>query len=269
MKVFSTLLALAISVAGFSQLVDGGFEGGLTASGWNQASTTFGTPLCDATCSPNYSAYEGDWYCWFGGALPGTAEEGHIGQDILIPNGNSATLTCYVWVAGYGDSSPAERVDIYMDDQALMTISVADSLEFPEWTLLTIDVSDFADNDLHTFGINGYSESGSNIFFDSFVLTVNGQVSASVSEMMNKEVEMTVYPNPATEAINLQFNQAVSGMATVRIYDVHGRLINQENLNEIYNALFTMDTQAFEAGMYVIEVTNGDNIFTKRFSVVR
>jgi hypothetical protein len=269
MKVFSTLLALAISFAGFSQLVDGGFEGGLDASGWNQTSTTFGTPLCDASCSANYSAFEGDWYCWFGGALPGTAEEGHIGQEILIPNGNTATITCHVWVAGTGDDSPAERVDIYMDNQPLLTISVADSLEYPEWTLLTLDVSDFADNDVHTFGLNGYSDSGSNIFFDSFILTVNGEVSASVSELMNNEVEMTVFPNPASEMVNLQFNQAVSGTATVRVFDVNGRVVSQENLNEIYNARFTMDTRVFETGMYVIEVTNGDNIFTQRFSVVR
>lgn len=69
-------------VPGSNVVPESGFEGGTPNPVWAEASTTFGTPLCDDNCGIPQNANTGNWYVWFGGIA--AAETGSVQQNFLI-----------------------------------------------------------------------------------------------------------------------------------------------------------------------------------------
>lgn len=61
---------------------------------WDEYSTNFGTPLCNANCGTNM-ANSGSVWAWFGGTS--AHEVGMLSQTVTIPNGYSALLEFYLW----------------------------------------------------------------------------------------------------------------------------------------------------------------------------
>jgi len=120
MKNFTLMLgAVGLAASLNAQLINPGFESGIDPGfGWSEFSTNFITPLCDATCGDcggGCAPQAGTFYAWFGGATTGTAEEGHISQQILFTNGSTASLSFYVMVGNLGDGGE-DRCDIYVDN---------------------------------------------------------------------------------------------------------------------------------------------------------
>lgn len=255
-------LTVFVLLAGFglkAQLVDPGFEGGTDASGWTQESTTFGTPLCDAgcgTCGGNCGAYEGSWYAWFGGAGATTVEEAALTQVVNIPSGTSVHLKVYAKVATPVDGLASERVNIIIDGTILGTVSAAQAAQYSTYTLLDFDITSYAGGS-HTIGLIGYSNQGTNILFDSFDLTVDGSSSVAVNELLNREVAVSVFPNPADDKLSIRFNESVQGTATVNIIDINGKLVSSENIASVSNGTFSFDTSNLENGIYNVQIQNG------------
>jgi len=76
-------------------VVDGSFEAGPGGGAWIEASTNFGSPICDVGgCGTGTGTgpRDGNFWTWFGGI--GASEIGSVCQDITIPTGlNSLILT--------------------------------------------------------------------------------------------------------------------------------------------------------------------------------
>jgi hypothetical protein len=69
-----------------------------------------------------------------------------------------------------------------------------------------------------------------------------------VSTPENNIVDVTPYPNPTTEFLNIPLN-GMTGMAQLNIFDANGRLISTENVNVANNTL-TVDVQNMATGIY-------------------
>ena len=76
------------------------------------------------------------------------------------------------------------------------------------------------------------------------------------------ENEVNVYPNPATTVINIDNAEG----AQVSVFDINGRMIS--NI-ESASANQTIDASNFAKGMYIVRIANGNNVITKKVSVVR
>ena len=76
------------------------------------------------------------------------------------------------------------------------------------------------------------------------------------------EGEVNVYPNPATTVINVDNAEG----AQISVYDLSGRMIS--NI-ESASANQTIDASNFAKGMYIVRIANGNNVITKKVSVVR
>ncbi|HET9494904.1 MAG TPA: zinc-dependent metalloprotease family protein, partial [Chloroflexia bacterium] len=76
-------------------IVDGSFEAGSPNPYWDEGSTNFGTPLCDAascgTGGGTAGPRTGAWWSWFGGVQ--AVEDAFVSQSVNIPAGSQATLT--------------------------------------------------------------------------------------------------------------------------------------------------------------------------------
>lgn len=113
-------------------------------------------------------------------------------------------------------------------------------------------------------------------------ITISGCQNAANSPVVNPELvyksqlsdpsgaEITVYPNPATDEVNLSIETDLEENFTVTLMDLQGRIIRNETIvstSGMNNLL--IDTSSLLAGGYIIKVSSNNVVSTKRFSVTR
>ena len=74
--------------------------------------------------------------------------------------------------------------------------------------------------------------------------------------------EINVYPNPATDVIYV----ANAEGAQVSVFDMNGRMVNSV---ESASANQAIDASSLAKGMYIVRIVDGQNVTTKKVSVVR
>ena len=128
----------------------------------------------------------------------------------------------------------------------------------------------FGDGDTSTTKVPTHTYSKNGIFI-TYLVTRNASGcvdSISKSVQINTvginngtaaEFEMSVYPNPFINVLNLNIQSFKSGNATIRIVDVRGSLMYETNVNTKYgNNVFELNNiPEMEDGMYFINITQG------------
>ncbi|MCL2436084.1 MAG: T9SS type A sorting domain-containing protein [Lentimicrobiaceae bacterium] len=71
-----------------------------------------------------------------------------------------------------------------------------------------------------------------------------------------------VYPNPATEAINIKFDAFLHGEKAISVFNVNGKMI--QNLITT-NDFLTLNINDLPSGTYFLSVRNGENVFVRKF----
>jgi hypothetical protein len=147
---------------------DGSFEAGTPNPVWDEFSTNFGTPLCDANCG-GPPAHTGSWHAWFGGIA--AAEQGSVDQDVTIPTG-AATLS--FWLLMGATPGASGSLEVSLDSTPLFTVTQDDVADYGVYTQVTIDVSAFADGGVHNLLFNGEEGAGAtlNFFVDDVAIDV-------------------------------------------------------------------------------------------------
>ncbi|MEW6758696.1 MAG: Ig domain-containing protein, partial [Acidobacteriota bacterium] len=139
-------------------VADGGFEGGTPNASWTEASTNFGTPLCDGSSCGNGGGtagpHAGAWWAWFGGT---SAEEaGSVEQTVTLQPG-TATLTFWAWYGNPG--SPADYTRALVDGTEVWRAN-GDSTAYASYTQVAVDIGAYADGGSHTLRIESYKAAG-------------------------------------------------------------------------------------------------------------
>lgn len=78
----------------------------------------------------------------------------------------------------------------------------------------------------------------------------------AVEENMEDVVRVTIYPNPTSEMINIQFEIATDKEISLYLLDAQGKLVKTEKIDaSVLNK--TVDMQAFPAGVYYLRLIKG------------
>ncbi|MBS1548140.1 MAG: T9SS type A sorting domain-containing protein [Bacteroidetes bacterium] len=269
MKHITLFAAMACSVGAMAQINDGGFEAGIGAGTWNEASATFGTPICDeATCGTGGGPcvpHTGDFYVWFGGA--GNADEiASVDQDATIPSGSTAMLVGYVKIAAVGDGTAGNYLKAYIDGNEVGMVTAEDSAEFADYTLVSVPIDAYADGATHNVKLEGKENGGStfNILVDDVALVVDGNPTGLFEN--ESQPGVSVYPNPANRSINLSFN-ALRGGAVVDIMDIAGKVVGNITVNEVSRRTLEFDASGLSNGLYFVSVNQAGKRYTQRVQV--
>ena len=266
------LLAVSTFTIGLAnaQLLDGGFEDG-PGGPWTEASSTFGTPICDvATCGngggpcvPN----TGTFYVWFGGA--NSIETGSVEQALVFPTGTTGDLTMAVKIASPGAGLLDDRIEVSIDGTIAGTITSHDSTTYTDYTPYTLDVSSYADGLSHTIRIEGFqtTTAGVNILVDDVVLAIDG-VTIGLFEFEEEVSSFSVYPNPANEEFNLNFG-SLKGATNVSIFSLDGAIISEHEVNDVFGKTLSFNTTNLMNGVYILQVENNGTISTERVVIAR
>ncbi len=160
----------------------------------------------------------------------------HSSPDSLFFSADNATAQTYGW--DFGDGTTGIGLSIAHNYMATGTYQAC----------LTVSNS------------NG-GGSCTDTYCDTVVITaVTG-----VMQQHTAAQTLTMYPNPADASINLNLPEAHE-LYTVDIYSPEGRqIIHQEKVS---GTKMDTDTRTFSPGIYLCKLSNGNQMYTTRFTVV-
>ena len=87
------------------------------------------------------------------------------------------------------------------------------------------------------------------------------------SDSFTLKSAITLYPNPATGTVSLAY-ELPTATAVVALYDLSGRLITEKALGGSSGSL-TLAVGTYAAGVYLVVVKEGDQIFSQHKLVVQ
>ncbi|HTO37005.1 MAG TPA: T9SS type A sorting domain-containing protein [Brumimicrobium sp.] len=94
---------------------------------------------------------------------------------------------------------------------------------------------------------------------ESFVVLSKDEPSFEVSVNENVLAQTALYPNPASEVLNIQLPSSVES-ADVVITDALGRVVKTLNVDAVVQ---TIDVSSIKKGTYFVKMTSGENSFVK------
>lgn len=100
---------------------------------------------------------------------------------------------------------------------------------------------------------------------------IDVHTTSNVNEVATSNLNMNVFPNPATDKASVSFSLSATTDAVVSVIDGVGRtvaVINNGKLNA-GNHTFDIDTKSLTSGIYSIVINADGGTFTQRLSVVK
>jgi len=140
------------------------------------------------------------------------------------------------------------------------------------WELLMFDMSTFADfstantyNQVIAFPDFGTAGMGETFYIDDIQLS--GGVAISETELA--KVQLSVFPNPATDNLNVAFDIPVAGDISLTLVDVLGRTAKEDNLGNINAGVYNeeISVSKMSSGTYVL-LLRLDNQLIKTQTIV-
>ena len=79
------------------------------------------------------------------------------------------------------------------------------------------------------------------------------------------EVSYSIFPNPASESITIQFSESTQSESYIDIFDALGNRIESTSHNMANGNIKTMNVSHYRGGAYFVRVSNGRSFKMKRF----
>ncbi|MCF8298336.1 MAG: S8 family peptidase [Saprospiraceae bacterium] len=138
--------------------------------------------------------------------------------------------------------------------------------KFPyHWKETSIDISQFASNNGIIVKFEGTNRQGNNLYLDNIVIFEGVTPPLFITE--KAQTNISIYPNPTNDEINIEFGKTQSETSYVEIYNLLGeKLIQTKKDNtHLQTNKITQDISSFPIGIYIIRVIADDKVFTQKF----
>jgi hypothetical protein len=84
-----------------------------------------------------------------------------------------------------------------------------------------------------------------------------------------KHVDMKVYPNPASNNVNVIL-EGISGQTSIMVYDMSGKVVSSMRVEVADNGqIVNLPVENYTQGIYFIKAVNGDAVMTKKLIIAR
>jgi len=90
----------------------------------------------------------------------------------------------------------------------------------------------------------------------------------AVNEAMEGINGVSIFPNPSSEDVTLQLNMATSMDLTLNVYNALGQKVHTAALGNVDGTqTYTLAAANYSAGMYMVELTDGENSMTSKLMI--
>jgi hypothetical protein len=100
-----------------------------------------------------------------------------------------------------------------------------------------------------------------------FNIIIDPDVIISTEDLVAQN-EISIFPNPANDLINIGFTNPINEEIIVRIFSVQGKLL-VEKMVENSQDLIQMQTSRFANGIYFVQVRTKEQMMTERVTIQR
>jgi len=90
---------------------------------------------------------------------------------------------------------------------------------------------------------------------------------ANLQEKETKFSALQVYPTPAREFINLKINRELKETAKIELISSEGEILRTIFRENASDYVHTMNTEQLRPGFYYVRVTDGNDIYFKKFVI--
>ena len=83
---------------------------------------------------------------------------------------------------------------------------------------------------------------------------------------------LSVFPNPVSTQVNVEFSLNKAGQTAILLYNLKGQLIRKYFSGLIQagtKTRFVFGTESLESGIYTLNLINGENIMTKKIVIIK
>ena len=98
-------------------------------------------------------------------------------------------------------------------------------------------------------------------------IDVRMELTSTKEELTEQEVR--IFPNPATDYVQIQLDLDRAQNVDVFLTDVSGKILKMNHHSKLYSDLLKVDVTSVPAGTYFLNVTTEEGRLTKKISVVR
>jgi uncharacterized repeat protein (TIGR01451 family) len=121
------------------------------------------------------------------------------------------------------------------------------------------------------FAVGSIIPNTANIYFDTNPAIVTNTFTTEFTAALNNQAfdgtNFTLYPNPASQFINISLNNTSEIIDNVIIYDVLGKIIKE--VKSIASNSTTIDTSSLSKGIYLLEITTENGLKQNKKLVIK
>ena len=190
------------------------------------------------------------------GKVAGNLEQNPSGQGNgpscrtakIIPLGNDTLYLVGTSVGLFGTAN--------LDGQNTVWKQVADQ----EIGAVVIETLTYRAND----GLLVVGTHGNGIFQTN--LTSANDLLSGVESLLVKNLEMNIYPNPVTHAVNVEFTLKINSQVNLQLYDELGKLVKRVKKDNytIGNNKIQLEIGNLKSGIYFVSLNVDDKVFTRQ-----
>ena len=138
-----------------------------------------------------------------------------------------------------------------------------------EWRTDSIDLIELANTNDVVFQIKVTSNWGNAGFLDNIFV---GQNKSSAVNVIKSFDNVSVYPNPTSDNINIRINANQPSTAKISVLDYTGKVVKSLNTNQtIFNGSndLSFNVGSLNNGTYIIKIENNEGVNTQRFTIIK
>ena len=136
-----------------------------------------------------------------------------------------------------------------------------------QWATKTVNnLSGYANKENVRFKFEFTSDGGNNLFIDD--INITGPL--GLEDATNNDLQLTVYPNPAKDIINIDFSVDKDYQAVFRLVDIAGKQLATLGIMELIqgdNHLTFNVPAGTTTGLYFLQMEAGGKVFTKKIII--
>ncbi len=118
------------------------------------------------------------------------------------------------------------------------------------------------------FGYNGVFNSASCYTLNAAIGATNFRGTDDNFEEASTTMDLSVYPNPATNQLNLDFNTSLSEKTMIRMMDVTGRVVRTDTYDSTKGMnQYSIDLSGLGNGIYFVELTSGSQRYSRKVTI--
>ncbi|HNW97927.1 MAG TPA: C10 family peptidase [Bacteroidales bacterium] len=97
----------------------------------------------------------------------------------------------------------------------------------------------------------------------------NPNVFVSTNDIPKNNENITIFPNPVNDMLNIEFKEYLGSKTQINIYNLVGELVYSEQVNPTFNDIIQLDLSAMKAGIYMVNIDDGNKMISKKISLIK